>query len=78
MNELTGNRTAGRIETSTAHTMKKETQTVWRDKKGDEVLVSKGNGKFYVPLSTIDAEQARELAAACLDATNSDQQAKSE
>ena len=49
--------------------MKVETQTVWTDKDGRELLVHKGLNHFYVPLSTCTLETIRELAAACYDAT---------
>lgn len=55
--------------------MTKETQTVWRDSKGGDLLVSKGQGQFYVPLSIVSAETLRELAAACQDAAKGSQEA---
>ena len=49
--------------------MIKQTQTVWTDKDGRELLVQKGTNEFYVPLSLCTLDTIRELAAACYYAT---------
>lgn len=48
--------------------MKRDSKSVWYDNHEREVLTSSKPGEFYIPLSTIDAEQLRELGLAIGDA----------
>lgn len=48
--------------------MKRETKTVWSAENGAELLVQKDPGKFYIPLSTVEAKTLRELGEAITDA----------
>jgi hypothetical protein len=52
--------------------MKKATQTVWTDDKGNELLVKKGAVDYFIPLSTISKEKLAELALAVNDALAQD------
>lgn len=49
--------------------MQRETKTVWRDKKGNELMTSTGNAdEFYIPLGTVTRETLQELGLAITDA----------
>ncbi len=52
--------------------MTKETQTVWHDKSGSELLIKKGANRYYIPASYLTLEQISELAEACADAVKAE------
>lgn len=43
-------------------------RTVWTDDKGQEMLVKKAEGSYYIPLSTISLADLKELFEVCADA----------